>query len=121
MILNCDMGEGTGHDGAIMPYINAANIACGYHAGDATTMKQTLVLAMQHGVAAGAHPSFPDRDNFGRTEMQFAPEAVYEMVKQQLQQLHRIAAEEGIRLAHVKPHGALYNMAAKDPVLARSI
>lgn len=115
------MGEGTGNDAAIMPFISSANIACGYHAGDATSMRQTLLLAKQFGVAAGAHPSFPDRANFGRKEMNLIPGEVYRLVLDQILKLKEIALVHQVKLHHVKPHGALYNMAAKDAKLAEAI
>ena len=119
--INCDMGEGAGHDAAVMPFIDLASIACGYHAGDEATMRETLYLAKKHGVKAGAHPSFPDRGNFGRTEMQVPSPSLFEMVVEQMRTLQKLAAASGIPLFHVKPHGALYNMAAKDPALAHLI
>ena len=119
--LNCDMGEGMPTDAAIMPYISSANIACGYHAGDESTMQQTIELALANQVKIGAHPSFPDRENFGRTPMNFPPNEVYDMVKKQLELMASIAAKNNARLNHVKPHGALYNMAAKDENLSLAI
>ncbi|MDB5222064.1 MAG: LamB/YcsF family protein [Chitinophagaceae bacterium] len=119
--LNCDMGEGIGNDELIMPYITSANIACGYHAGNEETMKQTIVLAKKYNVNIGAHPSFPDRENFGRTEIKISPQEVYELVTNQINVLQRIAADNNALLHHVKPHGALYNMAAKDKALAKAI
>ena len=119
--LNCDMGEGIGNDELIMPYITSANIACGYHAGDENTMHQTILLAQKYKVNIGAHPSFFDRQNFGRTEIKSSSKEVYELVFKQIKILQKIAADNNALLHHVKPHGALYNMAAKDKVLARSI
>lgn len=119
--LNCDMGEGTGNDDAIMPYISSANIACGYHAGDADTMRQTIALAAVYKAAAGAHVSFLDAAGFGRTEMQLPPGEIYQLVRQQLVIISGIADPFGIRLRHVKPHGALYNQSATDPAIAREI
>ena len=119
--LNCDMGEGFGNDELIMPYITSANIACGYHAGDEKTMLQTILLAKKHNVNIGAHPSFLDRGNFGRTEMKFSPQEVYELVSKQIIFLQKIAAKNEAALHHVKPHGALYNMAAKEKALAKAI
>lgn len=118
---NCDMGEGMGNDAGIMPFITSANIACGYHAGDDTSMRQTLLLATQFGVAAGAHPSYPDRENFGRKEVNLPPEEVYQHVKNQIIKLNALALAHNVQLRHVKPHGALYNMAAKDATLANAI
>jgi UPF0271 protein len=119
--LNCDMGEGIGADASIMPYISSANIACGYHAGDEETMRKTIELAIKYKVAIGAHPSFPDRENFGRKEMQLSPSAIYELVIKQIDILHAIALSCGAGLHHVKPHGALYNVAAKDTEIAKAI
>ena len=82
--LNCDMGEGIGNDELIMPYITSANIACGYHAGDEETMKQTILLAKKYNVKIGAHPSFLDRENFGRTEIETSPQEVYDLVAKQV-------------------------------------
>jgi UPF0271 protein len=119
--LNCDLGEGKGNDAAIIPFITSANIACGYHAGDENTMRETVLLAKRHGVAVGAHPSFPDRQNFGRTEQETSAQMVYELVAQQLNIMQKILLDLDVTLHHVKPHGALYNMAARTPVLARAI
>ncbi len=120
--LNCDMGEGIGNDKAIMPFITSANIACGYHAGDEKTMRQTILLARAAGVAIGAHPSFLDKENFGRTEIQdIQPQQVYDLVTTQIKILQTIAYENNAALYHVKPHGALYNMAARDAHLAMAI
>lgn len=115
------MGEGIGNDELIMPYITSANIACGYHAGDESTMHQTILLAQKYTVNIGAHPSFLDRENFGRTEIKKSPQEVYELVFKQIKILQKIAADNNAAVHHVKPHGALYNMAAKDKVLARTI
>ena len=119
--LNADLGEGCGNDEALLALISSANVACGWHAGDAGTMRQTVAWAIEHGVAIGAHPSYPDRDNFGRTEMQRDPEDVYADVLYQIGALAGIVHAQGGRLAHVKPHGALYNQAARDPVQAEAI
>jgi UPF0271 protein len=119
--LNCDLGEGVGNDEAIMPYITSANIACGFHAGDEKTMRETLRLAKRFGVNAGAHPSWDDRENFGRREMSASSEEVDKLVFEQIQTLAGIAKEEGVTLTHVKPHGALYNQSAKDVELAKAI
>jgi UPF0271 protein len=120
--LNCDLGEGIGNDAAIIPYITSANIACGYHAGDETTMRNTVRLAKENRVAIGAHPSFPDRENFGRTELNgVSPKMVYELMTEQLNILQKIIVENEAELHHVKPHGALYNMAARDRALAGAI
>ncbi len=119
--INCDLGEGMDNDAQIMPFITSANIACGYHAGDEATMHRTVELALQHGVHLGAHPSYPDRDNFGRTNMVFSPAEVEDMVLRQIETLAQIAQQHGASLRHVKPHGALYNMAAQDRDLAAAI
>lgn len=119
--LNCDMGEGIGNDELIMPYITSANIACGYHAGDEQTMLQTIRLAKKNKVNIGAHPSFLDKENFGRTEIKKSPEEVYELVTKQINLLQKIAVDNNVPLHHVKPHGALYNMAAKNTALAKAI
>jgi UPF0271 protein len=122
--LNCDMGEGMDTDAAIFPFISSANIACGYHAGDECTMRRAVGWAMHHHVAIGAHPSYPDGVHFGRIDLlDSAPgkgdgslryEDLTGILYQQLDRLQKICHELGTRLQHVKPHGALYNRAAKD-------
>ena len=119
--INCDMGEGIGNDTAIMPFISSANIACGYHAGDEETMRRTIELCLQYNVAIGAHPSFSDKKNFGRTEMHLSTSEVYELVTKQIRLFDEIVKQCGASLHHVKPHGALYNMSAKDSQLATAI
>jgi UPF0271 protein len=119
--INCDMGEGSGHDAGIMPYISSASIACGFHAGDEETMKHTVELAMKHRVLIGAHPSFADRENFGRNEIRLPLNEVYDLVTEQVHRLGKIARAAGTSLHHVKPHGALYNMAAREKPLAAVI
>jgi UPF0271 protein len=119
--INCDMGEGIGNDATIMPFITSANIACGYHAGDEETMRTTIQLAKQHGVNIGVHPSFFDRENFGRTEKETMPADVYQLVTEQLVLFKKIAAAASANIHHVKPHGALYNMAARDAGLAKAV
>ena len=118
---NCDLGEGCGDDAAIIPLITSASIACGGHAGDDETMRATLRLCRQHGVAAGAHPGYPDRANFGRTAMEMPAGDIGALTTAQVSQLMTIAAGEGMRLTHVKPHGALYNVAARDRAVADAI
>ena len=118
--LNADLGEGY-DDAAVMPHISSANIACGFHAGDAETMRRTIELCVQHGVAIGAHPSLPDRQGFGRREMKITPDEVYAQSLYQIGALAAFAHAAGTRLHHVKPHGALYNMAARDRGLADAI
>ncbi len=119
--LNCDMGENIGNDEEIMPYITSTNIACGFHAGDAKTMQETVRLAKKYGVNVGAHPSWFDVEGFGRREMSLPPEEVEALMLYQIGALAAIAKAEGVELIHVKPHGAIYNQAAKDRALAVSI
>lgn len=118
---NCDLGEGCGNDAAIMPLISSANIACGAHAGDEASMRETLRLCREFGVAAGAHPGYADREHFGRRALLLNPSETAELVRWQLRRLGVLAAAEGVRLTHVKPHGALYNKAARDAQLADTI
>ena len=124
--LNCDMGESFGRwalgaDAEVMPHITSASIACGAHAGDPETMRRTLRLAREHGVAAGAHPGFADLAGFGRREIPVSPNEAADLVLVQIGGLDALARSEGMRLVHVKPHGALYNMAARTPALADAI
>jgi 5-oxoprolinase (ATP-hydrolysing) subunit A len=120
-LINCDMGEGMENDALIMPFINSANIACGYHAGNEMIMRTTIGLAIQHSVRIGAHPSFRDKENFGRTEMDLPSTEIYDIVSEQVNLLKEIAILMGAVMQHVKPHGALYNMSARDPKLANTI
>jgi UPF0271 protein len=115
------MGEGLDNDEALMPYIDAANIACGYHAGDTDTIKKTIALAQKNKVQIGAHFSYLDKENFGRKEMHLSNTAVYDLVSEQLLLFLNIAKEMGQIVTHVKPHGALYNQAAKNTELAITI
>jgi len=119
--LNADLGEGCAFDADLMPIITSCNIACGGHTGDETTMRAALELARLNGVSAGAHPSFPDRENFGRSPSNLSGPKLESVLSQQVQDLLELAAEQDIVLSHLKPHGALYNMAAKDAGLATSI
>ena len=119
--LNCDLGEGAGRDAELMPLITSANIACGAHAGDEATMRATVALALQHGVAIGAHPGCADRENFGRRELALTSKEVHALVLRQIHELQAIVRPAGARLAHVKPHGALYTMSARDAGLAGAI
>jgi UPF0271 protein len=124
--LNADVGEfaagaSLGQDPILMPAITSANIACGVHAGDPEVMRATVRLARRHGVAIGAHPSLQDTDGFGRRELVVSPAAVEDLVLYQIGALAAIAAAEEARLSHVKPHGALYNMAARDRPLADAV
>ena len=124
--LNCDMGESFGPwkmgcDVELMEYISSANIACGFHAGDPTTMRKTAELAIEKGVAVGAHPGYPDMQGFGRRTMALNPQEVFDIVLYQVSALQGICRSLGGRLHHVKPHGALYNQAAKNRSLAAAI
>ncbi|RKD90449.1 5-oxoprolinase subunit PxpA [Mangrovibacterium diazotrophicum] len=119
--LNCDLGEGIGNDAAVMPFISSANIACGYHAGNEMTMRETVLLAKKCGVSIGAHPGYDDKTNFGRTPMDLTASEAEELVFKQIKKLQKIAESEGCKLTHVKPHGALYNQAAIDINLASAI
>ena len=119
--LNCDLGEGMQTDEQIIPLISSANIACGFHAGDSITMKQTIASCIQHHVSIGAHPSWPDKENFGRMEMQLSSIELYNIISEQLNIISQLIHEQGGKLAHVKPHGALYNQSAKDPSIALTI
>ncbi|HQX24588.1 MAG TPA: 5-oxoprolinase subunit PxpA [Pseudomonadota bacterium] len=124
--LNCDLGESygawrMGEDAAVLPLISSANVACGFHAGDPAVMRRTVRLAHAHGVAIGAHVSLPDLQGFGRRELRISADEAYELTLYQLGALHGFARAEGAAVAHVKPHGALYNMAARDPALAAGI
>ncbi|MBP6897942.1 MAG: 5-oxoprolinase subunit PxpA [Pseudacidovorax sp.] len=119
--LNADLGEGAGNDEALLGLVSSANIACGWHAGDAVTMQQCVRWALAKGVAIGAHPSFPDRENFGRSAMQLPPAQIVADMLYQIGALDAIVRAEGGRLAHVKPHGMLYNQAVKEPELAAAL
>jgi UPF0271 protein len=126
MDLNCDMGEipeaiVDGTQEALMPFLTSVNIACGGHAGDEKTMAATIEQAARWKLAIGAHPGYPDRANFGRVELDIAPEAVADSVFQQVRTLAKVAARFDLRLAHVKPHGAMYNQAVHNCVLAEAI
>ena len=119
--LNADLGEGCGDDAAIMRIVTRCNIACGGHAGDTLSMTEALALAMANKVVAGAHPSYPDRENFGRTQMDMSGDALHQSLSAQVAALKAIADDTGIALAHVKPHGALYNFAAQNLASAEII
>ena len=119
--LNADLGEGAGHDADLFELISSANIATGFHAGDADTMHAAITAAKAHGVAVGAHPSFFDRENFGRKELNMSAEEVFDAVVYQLGVFQAIAAGAGMEPNHIKPHGALYNMAVRDEKLADAI
>ncbi len=124
--LNCDMGEGfgiyeLGHDEQLLAEVNSANIACGFHAGDPSVMRRTVQSALRHGVAIGAHPGFADLAGFGRRQMQLSVQEVRDLITYQIGALQAFVHQEGGRLHHVKPHGALYNMAAVSLPLAEAI
>jgi 5-oxoprolinase (ATP-hydrolysing) subunit A len=124
--INSDLGESfgawrMGDDAALLAIVSSANIACGFHGGDPDIMRGTVALAVQHDVAIGAHVSLPDLQGFGRREMAVTPNEAYAMTLYQIGALHGFAQAAGTRLRHVKPHGALYNMAARDAALAAAI
>jgi len=124
--LNCDMGESygawtMGADAGVMPHISSANIACGFHGGDPATIRKTVRLALDHGVAIGAHPSLPDLQGFGRRAMKITPQDMYDLVIYQAGAVEAFARAAGGRLHHVKCHGALYNMAAVDEGLSEAM
>jgi UPF0271 protein len=124
--LNCDMGESfgryaLGNDEAIMHYVSSVNVACGFHAGDPDVMKRTVDLAVKYKIAIGAHPGFPDLQGFGRRDLKMSAEEIYNSVLYQVGALQAFAVAAGTTLKHVKPHGALYNIAAKDQAIANSI
>ena len=124
--LNCDMGESygawkMGADAEVMPHISSANIACGFHAGDPATIRKTVRLAVDHGVAIGAHPSLPDLMGFGRRVMRVSPQDMYDLVIYQAGAVEAFARAAGAKLHHVKCHGALYNMAAVDEGLSEAM
>lgn len=123
--LNCDMGESTSlwsycidHDISLLPYFSSINIACGFHAGDPDTTAQLIRAAAPLNISIGAHPSFPDRESFGRKEMHVEEKDLYRIIYQQIEFIASLAISNGIKVQHVKPHGALYNMTAKDHRLA---
>ncbi|SAI49105.1 LamB/YcsF family protein [Bordetella ansorpii] len=124
--MNCDMGESygawhMGNDEAVLKHVSSANIACGFHGGDPGTMRKTVAAALANGVAIGAHPSLQDLAGFGRRTIQISPQEAYDAMVYQVGALAGVAASQGARLHHVKAHGALYNMAAKDLELARAL
>ncbi len=119
--LNADLGEGGPHDPELLELVSSANIACGGHAGDEESMRRSIELALASGVAIGAHPGYEDREHFGRLAMVLSLEKVTELVRRQVEALASLASDAGTRLHHVKPHGALYNQASRDPLLAAAV
>lgn len=119
--INCDMGEGMQNDAALMPFISSANIACGFHAGNEDTIKKTIELAMMHDVAIGAHPSYQDRENFGRLSQSISLIELAELISDQLSLFEKITRQMGCKIHHVKLHGALYNDCAKDPMSSKIV
>lgn len=119
--LNADLGEGAGHDDELLELVSSASIACGFHAGDPVSILASIRAARKRGVAIGAHPSFADRENFGRREVALPAAEVFAIVAYQLGAFHTLAIAADARVNHVKPHGALYNMAARDGKLAEAI
>ncbi len=124
--LNCDMGESFGNytcglDESVVPHISSANVACGFHASDPLVMEKTVALCKRAGVHVGAHPGFPDLVGFGRRQMQVSPDELRTMIIYQVGALKAFCEAAGLKLQHVKPHGAMYNMAGKDEVMARAI
>lgn len=124
--LNCDLGESFGHyklgeNTAILQYITSANIACGFHAGDPSVMRETVARCIEHQVSIGVHPGLPDLAGFGRREMAISPTEAYDLIVYQIGALQAVATSQGSTIRHVKPHGALYNMATKNPALAEAI
>ncbi len=119
--INCDLGEGGRYDALLMPHISACNIACGGHAGDAKTMLKTVSLAMENNVEIGAHPSYPDKENFGRQSLDISKNELKRSIQEQLFSLHEIVKKQGGKLTHIKPHGALYNDAARDEKIAQIV
>lgn len=116
--INCDVGEGVGNEADLMPFISSCNIACGAHAGDEQLIRETIALAKMNGVRIGAHPSYPDRENFGRKVMPIASEVLIASLRDQLADFDKVLREEGGELHHIKPHGALYNEIVKNTSLA---
>lgn len=126
LVMNCDMGEGfglytCGDDEAMMPYISLANVACGFHASDPVVMRKTVRLARQYGVKVGAHPSFPDLQGFGRREIKMTREELSACITYQVGALKAFLDAEGMNLNHIKPHGALYGLAARDEQVAHAV
>ncbi|TCK69007.1 UPF0271 protein [Winogradskyella wandonensis] len=119
--INADVGEGLNNESLLMPFLSSCNIACGAHAGDFDTMVTVVHLAKRYNVKIGAHPSFPDKINFGRKELNMTPKDLFESLKSQIEDLQMILESEGLKMHHIKPHGALYNLAAKDKMTAETV
>ncbi len=119
--INCDLGEGKPNDASIMQFISSANVACGYHAGDESTIRATIRLAIKNNLAIGVHPGFADKENFGRLEILLPAHEYYNLVMQQLVLFKEVAGQEGATIHHVKAHGALYNLAAKNETVATEL
>ena len=119
--INVDVGEGVNNEAQLMPYISSCNIACGGHAGDLETMRTVIKLAKQHRVKIGAHPSFPDKENFGRQAIEISSAALFKSIREQINNLMMVLRDENVRLQHIKPHGALYNLATTDVSIATVI
>lgn len=116
--LNCDLGEGMKNDALLMPFLSSCNIACGGHSGGEQSIRRSLLLAKEFGVKAGAHPSFPDRINFGRVLLQMGEDELYKSLLDQIQLFKKVCDSLQMKMHHIKAHGALYNLAAKDPKTA---
>ncbi|MGB3606638.1 MAG: 5-oxoprolinase subunit PxpA [Psychroserpens sp.] len=119
--INCDLGEGLGNESQLMPYLSSCNIACGGHAGDDATMRRVVDLAIKYKVKVGAHPSFPDKENFGRNVLDISPKALHESLFNQMMSLKSVVDDNNVQLHHIKPHGALYNLAARNKTMAQII
>jgi len=119
--INVDVGEGVNNEAQLMPYISSCNIACGGHAGDLDIMRKVVKLAKQHRVKIGAHPSFPDKENFGRKPIEISSAALFKSIREQINSLMSVLRSENVRLQHIKPHGALYNLAATNTSIATVI
>jgi len=119
--INCDLGEGFPNDAELMRYISSANIACGFHAGDENTMRRTVKLALESGVAIGAHPGYDDKEDFGRTPKQLSFDEIHDLVIEQILRIRAICNSFNTEMVHVKAHGALYNQAAKDREISAAI
>lgn len=119
--INADVGEGLNNEGILMPYLSSCNIACGGHAGDLETMTKVVRLAKQFKVKIGAHPSFPDKENFGRAACDMPAADLFSSLKSQIRSLQQVLYKENVQLHHIKPHGALYNLAATDEKIAKVV